>query len=101
MSEYITEPFEDKGKYQVLPSAGRAFSIIFDNKSEAHKFSISLMLGAAPSPSQSPDFYTELKTENGTRYLEVAPLKKVEEEAGFDISECCQSGCSGCPYYGQ
>lgn len=100
MSEYITAPFEDKGKYLVAPASGGDFAIIFDNKSEAHKFSLSLMLGSAPSPKDSPSFYQTLKEENGKTYLEVAPLSSVQEEEGFDISECCQSGCKGCPHFG-
>jgi len=99
MSEYITEPFEDKGKYQVLPATGKSFSIIFEDKSLAHKFSLSLMLGSAPHPTESPGFYTEIKVVDGIRYFEVAPQQQVTEEEGFDISDCCQSGCKGCPYY--
>ncbi len=99
MSEYITAQFEDKGKFQVLSENDKSFSIVFDDKSEAHKFSVSLMLGAAPSPDQSPSFYELIKEDAGQKIYKVAKQSQVTQENSFDISECCQSGCTGCPYF--
>lgn len=106
MSEYITKPYEDKGqigpKYIVCPqeaSPGQtSFAIICMNSNEAHKLKLALLLGTTPTPKQAPEVYTYIKKREDIEYYTAKPIAFSATEDVFE-SDCCQSGCSGCPDY--
>jgi hypothetical protein len=102
MSEYFTKPLNNqhcKDKFAVGPNNGDYF-IICDTEDEAHKLSLSLMLGKVPSPQDKAEDYEMCFEICGSKYfrqLNSGEVDKKEESAG--LTSCCMSGCTGCPIF--
>ncbi len=98
MKEYIIESYAEK--YLVTLNNEAQFNILCDSHSIAHHLALSLNLGTMETPIEGPELFTLVGNVRGVKTYTlslVSPNLRVDEEA--DINDCCQSGCSGCPYF--
>ncbi len=98
MKEYIIDSYSEK--FLVTLSEGAEFSILCDTHSIAHHLALSLNLGTMETPVQNPDLFTLIGKVKGLNTYSLSlttPNMRIDDDA--DFNDCCQSGCSGCPYF--
>ncbi len=98
MNEFILAEYNDK--YLVKQLQSPRFVVVCDTKSIAHHLALSYNLGTMDTPLDNPRLFTEVDEIEGIKAFSlslVSPNIRVDEEA--QINDCCQSGCSGCPFY--
>lgn len=96
MKEYkLSEGNERPYGFRLKPIDEDSHSLCFTNKESAHKFKLALGLGTFPCPKAGPDKWKWFEDVGGIpQYLPTEYLP--DEEPPTD---CCQSGCQGCPNF--
>lgn len=100
MKEYIIDTYSEKFLVTLNEESSAEFNILCDTRSIAHHLALSLNLGTMQTPLENPDLFTFVGMVRGLKTYGlslVSPNLRVDEDA--DINDCCQSGCSGCPFF--
>lgn len=98
MKEYIIDSYSEK--FLVTLNGEAEFNILCDTKSIAHHLALSLNLGTMETPLENPDIFTFIGNIRGIKTYGLSlttPNMRIDDDA--DFNDCCQSGCSGCPYF--
>lgn len=110
MSEYRLINCEKTKKFYLESITHGNHFILFDDQALAHNTKLSLMLGTMACPQIAPELYNKLnenyleKTVFVPRDLayredEISCERTAQQIYEESIEDCCQSGCSGCPFY--
>lgn len=100
MKEYIIDNYSEKFIVTLNEKSAAEFNILCDTRSIAHHLALSLNLGTMETPLENPGLFTFIGMVRGLKTYSlslVSPNLRVDEDA--DINDCCQSGCSGCPFF--
>jgi len=86
----------DKLEYWITNSESSDYVVVFQDKSIAHQFKLSLTLGSVHGPWDEPRDYTLLRKESDQCFVEIKKVTIKSEDWRDDA--CCQSGCPGCAW---
>lgn len=103
MSEFrIVENYE--GNSVLLENLStHNYYILCDSAHHAQQLKLAILLETLPSPIVAPELYMAKANKNDSTKIfipkDIALFNENSCEEDDESLGCCQSGCSGCPYY--
>jgi hypothetical protein len=95
MKTYNMNFIADKKEYWVSSAEKANFIVVFQDKSSAHQYKLSLTLGSTIGPWDSVENYTLISSKENQFFYQIEEIRNSSE---WKDEACCQSGCPGCPW---